>query len=164
MTRKTNAIRILEAARVDFELHHYEIEHGDQLAARAASVLGMEPERIFKSLVVHGDRGGPFLALVPACTEIDLKRLAAASGNRRVEMVPQKEVRSLTGYPRGAVTPLGLRRALPVYIDETVELWPRVGVSGGAPGMEVILAPQDLLRLTGARTADIARSCEGERG
>ncbi|HHH82179.1 MAG TPA: hypothetical protein ENL35_04240, partial [Chloroflexi bacterium] len=124
MGKKTNAIRMLEAAQVDFEVCKYEIEEGGRLAERAAAELGVEPERIFKTLVVRGDRSGPLLAMVPAGTEIDLKRIAAVSGNRRVEMVPQKQVRELTGYPRGAVTPLGLRRTMPIYIDETVELWP----------------------------------------
>jgi len=160
MGKKTNAIRMLEAAQVDFEVCKYEIEEGSRLAERAAAELGVEPERIFKTLAVRGDRSGPLLAMVPAGTEIDLKRIAAVSGNRRVEMVPQKQVRELTGYPRGAVTPLGLRRTMPIYIDETVELWPRVGLSGGAPGLEIIMAPSDLIHLTAAKAADIARSAE----
>lgn len=155
---KTNAMRILERAGVPYEVQVYPFDEGDLSAEKAAAALGLPPERVFKSLVARGERVGALLALVPAGTVIDLKRLAAAAGDKRVEMAPLAEVKALTGYERGAVTPFGLPRKMPVFIDETAELWPRVGVSGGARGVEILLAPQDLIRVIGAVTADIARS------
>jgi Cys-tRNA(Pro)/Cys-tRNA(Cys) deacylase len=158
MLEKTNAMRALEAEGVAYEVCTYEIDEEDLSAERAAAALGMSPEQVFKTLVVQGDRSGPMLVLLPAGTEIDLKRLAKATGDKKVELVPLREVQDLTGYVRGAVTPFAIHRSYPVYIDETVVLWSEVGISAGAKGLEILLAPQDLLRATGANPADIARS------
>lgn len=155
---KTNAIRILEKEGISYELREYDIDDGALTAEGVAEVLGHEPERIFKTLILRGDRSGPMIALTPAGTEINVRALAKASGDKRVEMVPLRDVRSLTGYERGAVTPLGIQRNYPVFIDETVELWDIVGISGGEKGLEILLAPSDLLSVTGAVTADFARS------
>jgi len=155
---KTNAIRILEKAGVSYELREYDIDDSAFTAEGVAEALGHEPEMIFKTLILRGDRSGPLIALAPAGTEINVRALAKASGDKRVEMVPQRQVRSLTGYERGAVTPLGIQRSYPVFIDETVELWDIVGISGGEKGLEILLAPSDLLSVTGAVTADFARS------
>ncbi|TET98433.1 MAG: Cys-tRNA(Pro) deacylase [Anaerolineales bacterium] len=155
---KTNAIRILEKADISYELREYDLGDGVLTAERVAEVLGFKPERIFKTLILRGDRSGPMIALTPAGTEVNVRALAEASGDKRVEMVPLREVRALTGYKRGAVTPLGMQRIYPVFIDETVELWDLVGISGGAKGLEILLAPSDLLRVTSAVKADFARS------
>ena len=154
---KTNAVRALERAGVAYELRSYEIDEADLSAERAAAKLGMAPETVFKTLITRGDKTGPLLACIPAGTELGLRALGEASGNKRVEMVPLREVLDLTGYMRGAVTPLAVKKPYPVYIDETVELWPVVGISGGMRGLEILLAPADLLRATGATLADIAR-------
>jgi Cys-tRNA(Pro)/Cys-tRNA(Cys) deacylase len=154
---KTNAVRALDRAGVAYELREYPIDEADLSAERAAAKLGMAPETVFKTLIARGDRSGPLLACIPAGTELDLRALSEASGNKRVELAPLREVLDLTGYVRGAVTPLAVRKPYPVFIDETVELWPTVGISGGMRGLEVLLAPADLIRATGATLADIAR-------
>ena len=154
---KTNAVRALDKAGIAYELRSYEIDESDLSAERAAAKLGMAPETVFKTLITRGDKTGPLLACIPAGTELDLRALGEVSGNKRVEMVPLKEVLDLTGYMRGAVTPLAVKKPYPVFVDETVELWPIVGISGGMRGLEILLAPADLLRLTGATLADIAR-------
>jgi Cys-tRNA(Pro)/Cys-tRNA(Cys) deacylase len=154
---KTNAVRILDRAGVAYELRTYDIDESDLSAERAAAKLGMAPETVFKTLITRGDRTGPVLACIPAGTELDLRALGEASGNKRVELVPLKEVLDLTGYMRGAVTPLAVKKPYPVLIDETVELWPIVGVSGGQRGLEILLSPADLVRVTAARLADFAR-------
>lgn len=158
MTEKTNAMRVLETEGIAFEVRAYDIDEQDLSAERAAVALGMAPEQVFKTLVVHGERSGPMLALLPAGTEIDFKRLAAVTGDKKVELVPLREVQDLTGYIRGAVTPLAIHRSYPVYIDETVILWTQVGISAGAKGLEILLDPRDLLEVTGAQPVDIARS------
>jgi Cys-tRNA(Pro)/Cys-tRNA(Cys) deacylase len=155
--QKTNAVRTVERAGVSYELREYPIDESDLSAERAAEKLGMEPETVFKTLITRGDRTGPLLACIPAGTELDLRALSEVSGNKRVEMVPLKEVLDLTGYIRGAVTPLAVKKPYPVFIDETVELWPIVGISGGMRGLEILLAPSDLIRITNATLADIAR-------
>ena len=154
---KTNAVRALDKAGISYELRTYEIDESDLSAERAAAKLGMAPETVFKTLITRGDRGGPLLACIPAGTELDLRALGEASCNKRVEMVPLKEVLDLTGYVRGAVTPLATKKLYPVFIDETAELWPVVGISGGMRGLEIVLTPADLIRVTEARLADIAR-------
>lgn len=158
MSEKTNAMRILEAEGIAYRVRNYEIDEDDLSAERAAAALDMSPEQVFKTLVVQGDRSGPILTLLPAGTEIDFKRLAKVTGDKKVELVPLREVQDLTGYVRGAVTPLAIHRSYPIYIDETVILWPEVGISAGAKGLEILLAPQDLLDVTGAKAADIASS------
>lgn len=157
LTAKTNAMRILERAGVAYEVHLYRYDEQTFSAEDAAQQVGMAPETVFKTLLLHGDRSGYLFALIPAGAEVDLRSLASASGNKRVELTPQRNVQELTGYLRGAVTVLAAKHAYPVYVDETVELWPQVGISGGAHGLELVLAPADLLRVTGARLADIAR-------
>jgi Cys-tRNA(Pro)/Cys-tRNA(Cys) deacylase len=154
---KTNAVRALDRAGVRYELREYEIDEADLSAERAAAKLGMAPETVFKTLITRGDKTGPVLACIPAGTELDLRALGEASGNKRVEMVPLREVLDLTGYMRGAVTPLAAKKPYPVFIDETAELWPTVGISAGMRGLEILLAPADLVRVTGATLADIAR-------
>lgn len=151
-------MRVLEAEAVAFEVRSYAVDDDDLSAESAAESLGMAPEQVFKTLVVQGDRSGPLLVLLPAGTEIDFKRLARATGDKKVELVPLREVQDLTGYVRGAVTPLAIHRNYPIYIDETATLWPSVGISAGAKGLEILLDPRDLLRVTGAKPADIARS------
>jgi Cys-tRNA(Pro)/Cys-tRNA(Cys) deacylase len=158
VSQKTNAMRVLENEGIAFELRAYDVDEENLSAERAAQALAVAPERVFKTLVVCGDRSGTMLALLPAGTEIDLKQLAKASGDKKVELVPLREVQRLTGYVRGAVTPLAIHRSYPIYIDETVILWPKVGISAGAKGLEILLAPQDLLRVTSATPVDIARS------
>ena len=154
---KTNAVRALDRAGIVYELREYDIDESDLSAERAAAKLGMAPETVFKTLISRGDRSGPVLACIPAGTELDLRALGEASGNKRVEMVPLKDVLELTGYMRGAVTPLAIKKPYPVFVDETVELWPIVGISGGMRGLEILLAPADLIRATTATLADIAR-------
>lgn len=158
MVQKTNAMRQLDKAEVRYRVIVYDIEGVDQLADRAALALGIAPERIFKTLVAIGDRTGPLLVLLPAGTEVDLRLLAQAAGDKRVELALQRDVLRLTGADRGAVTPLAMAKSYPVWIDETVELWDEVGISAGAHGLEILLAPCDLIQVTDARTADIARS------
>jgi Cys-tRNA(Pro)/Cys-tRNA(Cys) deacylase len=158
MTAKTNAMRVLERAGIPFELRAYTYDERTFSAEDAARQVGMALETVFKTLLLRGDRTGYLFALIPAGTDVDLRSLALASGDKRVEMAPQRDVQGLTGYVRGAVTVLAAKHAYPVFVDETVELWPQVGVSGGAHGLEIVLAPADLLRITGAQPADIARA------
>jgi Cys-tRNA(Pro)/Cys-tRNA(Cys) deacylase len=154
---KTNAVRVLERAGMSFELRQYLVDEEHHIAEHAAEELSMPPETVCKTLVVQGDQTGYLFALLPAGTELDLRSLAEASGNKRVALVPQRDVLGLTGYVRGAVTVLAAKRAYPIFIDETAMLWPAIGISGGTLGLEIILSPPDFVTLTGATLADIAR-------
>ena len=154
---KTNAARILDAAGVQYELREYKVDEDDLSAPRVAEKIGMPPEMVFKTLVARGDRSGVLMACIPAGTELDLKALAAASGNKKVELVTVKEVLGLTGYIRGGVSPLGVRKPYPFYLDETADLWDVISVSAGVRGCQMLLAPDDLVRLTKAQRCAIAK-------
>jgi Cys-tRNA(Pro)/Cys-tRNA(Cys) deacylase len=154
---KTNAVRLLESLGVQFELREYAVDPEDLAAETVAAKIGMPPEQVFKTLLARGDRNGLCFAVVPANTELDLKALAAAAGDRKTELVPVKELQGLTGYIRGGVTVMGARKAFPVFADETMQLWDAISVSAGVRGTQVILRPEDYLRVTGAVMADIAR-------
>lgn len=154
---KTNAMRQLERAGIPFRTIEYDVDEADLSVENTARKLGMAAETVFKTIIVRGDRTGPLFALIPGGAVLDEKRLASASGNKRVDVVPLKEVHELTGYIRGAVTVLAAKKAYAVYIDETAELWDTVGISGGRRGLEIVLRPVDLVRIAEARLADIAR-------
>src|SRR5437588_9418115 len=154
---KTNAARILDAAGVHYELREYEVDEDDLSARRVAEKIGMPPEQVFKTLVARGDREGVLMACIPANTELDLKAVAAASGNKKVELVAVKEVLGLTGYIRGGVSPVGTRKPYPFYLDETADLWDAISVSAGTRGRQMLLAPDDLLRVTQGIYAAIAK-------
>jgi Cys-tRNA(Pro)/Cys-tRNA(Cys) deacylase len=154
---KTNAARLLESLGVHYELREYEVDPDDLAAETVAARIGMPPEQVFKTLLARGDRHGLCFAVVPANTELDLKALAAATGDRKMELVPVKELLGLTGYIRGGVTVLGAKKAFPVLADETIQLWGAISVSAGVRGTQVILRPEDYLRVTEALMADIAR-------
>jgi Cys-tRNA(Pro)/Cys-tRNA(Cys) deacylase len=116
----------------------------------------MPPEQVFKTLVARGDRAGVALACIPANTELDLKALAAASGNKKVELVAMKEVLGLTGYVRGGVSPVGTRKPYPLYLDETADIWDTISVSAGIRGCQMLLNPADLARVIAAVRCPIA--------
>jgi Cys-tRNA(Pro)/Cys-tRNA(Cys) deacylase len=155
---KTNAARILDRAGIHYELREYAVDENDLSAPHVAAAIGMPPDQVFKTLVPRGDRTGVLLAAIPASTELDLKSLAAASGNKKVELVPVKEVLGLTGYIRGGVSPVGTRKPYRLYLDETADLWDIVSVSAGMRGCQMLLAPGDLDRVVETTRCAIAVS------
>lgn len=157
---KTNAVRSLDNLSISYELLTYEVDPDDLAAESTAAKVGLPPEQLFKTLVTRGDRSGVCLAVIPGNTELDLKSLAKLSSNRKVEPVALKEVQPLTGYIRGGVTALACKRDYPVFVDETIELFDRVAVSGGARGLLIQLAPADYLRAVRATVGAIAKDKE----
>ena len=154
---KTNAARMLDSAGIHYELREYQVDENDLSAPHVAEAVGMPPDQVFKTLVARGDRTGVLLACIPANTELDLKALATASGNKKVELVAMKEVLPLTGYIRGGVSPVGTRKPYPVFLDETVDLWDAIAVSAGMRGFQVLLAPGDLVRAVDGQRCAIAK-------
>ena len=154
---RTNAMRLLEVAKISYEVRIYTVDENDLSAERVAAELKLSPETVFKTLIAEGDKSGYLFAMLPAGTELDSKALAKISGNRRVELLPLKEVQRVTGYLRGAVTPLGAKKGFPVYVDETVMLWEKISMSCGLRGAQILISPEDLLRVTRATLADLVR-------
>jgi Cys-tRNA(Pro)/Cys-tRNA(Cys) deacylase len=146
---KTNAVRLLDTAKIAYELREYEVDPEDLSAETVAAKVKLPLEQVFKTLVMRGDRNGVFLA-------VDEKATARLTGDRRVEMVPLKEVQALTGYIRGGVTALAGKRDYPVYVDETAELFHVISISAGTRGLQILLAPSDYLRITRATIGAIA--------
>jgi Cys-tRNA(Pro)/Cys-tRNA(Cys) deacylase len=155
---KTNAARLLSQLGISYELREYEVDPDDLRAETVARKVGLPPEQVFKTLLVRGDKRGLLFAVVPGDSELDLKAIAKASGDKYVTMVPLKEVQPLTGYIRGGVTALAGKKDYPVFVDETIELFDVVSVSAGVRGTQILLAPSDYIRATGAWVAAIARA------
>ncbi|MBO6178840.1 MAG: Cys-tRNA(Pro) deacylase [Selenomonadaceae bacterium] len=156
--KKTNAARILDKLSIKYEMKEYEVDESDLSAVHVAESTGMPMEMVYKTLVVKGDKTGVIMAVIQGDLELNLKALAAVSGNKRVEMVHLKEVFALTGYIRGGCSPLGAKKAYPVYIDKRAEAQARIAVSAGIRGAQLILAPNDLLKATNGIFAAITAS------
>ncbi len=155
--KKTNAARILERLGIGYRLLEFDVNEDDLSAQDAAKKLGLPPEQIFKTLVARGDKGGVIIACVPGGNELDLKVLARLSGNKKVDLVPLKEIRQLTGYIRGAVSPLGIKSSYPFYLDQSAFNHSAIIVSAGARGLQISLSPQDLAVALDAETGVLAR-------
>lgn len=157
MAAKTNALRILDQLGVVYETREYEIDPDDLAAETVARKVNLPPEQVFKTLLAIGDRNGPCLAVIPASMQLDLKALAKASGDRKIETAPLKDVQAMTGYMRGAVTAFGCRKPYPVYLEETAILWDVISVSGGMRGLQVLLSPDAYIKATAATLAAIGK-------
>lgn len=155
---KTNAVRLLDSLGVRYQLREYEVDPQALDAVTVARKIGLPPEQVFKTLVVRGDRNGVSMAVVPADMELDEKVLARLTGDRKVEIVPLKDVHALTGYVRGGVTALAGKRDYPVFVDETIELFDVVAVSAGVRGTQMLVAPSDYLAVVHGTVGPIARS------
>ena len=153
---KTNAARILDSLGIAYELREYDVDPADLSAETVARKIGMPLDQVWKTLVARGDRHGVCLAVVPASGQLDAKALARLTGDRKIDTVPLKEVQPLTGYVRGGVTALGGKKDYPVFADETIELFDRIAVSAGVRGTQILIAPADYLRATGATIGAIA--------
>jgi Cys-tRNA(Pro)/Cys-tRNA(Cys) deacylase len=147
---KTNAMRLLESHGVPFEVRQYEVDPEDLSAQTVADKIGFPIEQVFKTLLVRGDRNGLAFAVIPGNTELDLKALAKGTGDRKIDLVPLKELQPLTGYIRGGVTALAARKDFPVFLDETAELFDVISISAGQRGIQLLCNPQDYLRVTAA--------------
>ena len=155
---KTNAARILDRLQVAYQLREYEVDPEDLTAQTVARKINLPIEQVFKTLVARGDRNGVCFAVVPGDTQLDLKALARLTGDRKIETVALKEVQPLTGYIRGGVTALGAKRDYPVFVDESALLFDVISISAGVRGTQILVAPQDYVRVTSATLGEIATS------
>jgi Cys-tRNA(Pro)/Cys-tRNA(Cys) deacylase len=156
VAHKTNAVRLLDQLGIEYELREYEVDPKQLDAEIVAAKIGFPPEQVFKTLVARGDRNGICMAVIPANSELDLKALAVASGDRKIQLVPVKELQGLTGYIRGGVTAFAGKKDYPVYVDESIQLFDRISVSAGIRGMQILVAPADYLKIMKATLAQLA--------
>jgi Cys-tRNA(Pro)/Cys-tRNA(Cys) deacylase len=157
---KTNAARLLDKAGVPYKLIPYEFDENDLAAQHVADSLGQDIARVFKTLVLHGDRTGHVVCVVPGNAEVDLKALAKASGNKKVEMIPMKDLLSVTGYIRGGCSPVGMKKRFPTYFHTTALDFDTIYVSAGVRGLQIEIAPADLIGFVGATVASVATDPE----
>lgn len=143
---KTNAARLLDKAKIPYELVPYEVDESDLSAVHVAACLGENIDQVFKTLVLHGDRNGYFVCVIPGEHEVDLKLAAKASGNKKCDLIPMKELLPLTGYIRGGCTPIGMKKPFPTYIHESCLNYPYIYISAGQRGLQLKLSPQDLIK------------------
>ena len=147
---KTNAARLLDKAKVKYELIPYEVYDNDLSAPQVAESLGENIDQVFKTLVLHGDKSGYFVCVIPGEHEVDLKLAAKVSGNKKCDLIPMKELLPLTGYIRGGCSPIGMKKPFPTYIHETCMNFPFIFISAGVRGLQLKLAPQDLINMSRA--------------
>lgn len=152
---KTNVARLLDKAKVAYKLVPYEVDESDLSATHVAEQLGEDVAQVFKTLILHGDRNGYFVCIIPGADEVDLKKAAKASGNKSCEMIAVKELLPLTGYIRGGCSPIGMKKHFPTYIHPTALPLDTIYVSAGQRGLQIQIAPADLIRQSQATTADL---------
>lgn len=154
---KTNAARLLDKARISYELIPYEVDENDLAAGHIARQLGEPLEQVFKTLVLEGDRTGNFVCVIPGDREVDLKAAAKVSGNKKCDLIPMKELLPLTGYIRGGCSPVGMKKPFPTYFHSTATLYGYIYISAGVRGLQFKVSPADIIGHVRATVADIAK-------
>lgn len=159
-TEKTNAARLLDKAGLKYNLIPYEYDENDLAAQHVADSLGQDIARVFKTLVLHGDRTGYIVCVVPGDMEVEQKALAKVSGNKKVEMIPMKDLLNVTGYIRGGCSPIGMKKRFPTYFHVTANNYETIYVSAGVRGLQIEISPSDLIGFVQATVADVASGQE----
>lgn len=155
---KTNAARLCDKAKVEYKLIPYEVDESDLSAIHVAEQLGEPVEQVFKTLVLKGDKSGYFVCIIPGAEELDLKLAAKISGNKSCDMIPMKDLLSITGYIRGACSPIGMKKSFPTYLDKSCENFQSIYVSAGMRGLQLCISPDDLIQLAGIQVTEIVQS------
>lgn len=155
MATKTNAVRLVRQAGIPCREEFYEFDENDLNGNHAAEAIGKPPEEVFKTLVARGERTGINVFCIPVCCELDLKKAARAAGDKNMELIHVKELLPLTGYIRGGCSPVGMKKKYPTYFDETCQLYEEIAVSAGARGHQMLLPPEALVGLVGAKLVDL---------
>ena len=146
---------MLESAGITFTIHEYDISDGAISGAAVASKIGVDPERVFKTLVTEGKNTGINVFVIPCNTQLDLRKAAHAAGDKSIEMIKSRELEPKTGYVHGGCSPIGMKKQYPTHIDETAELYDAICVSGGRIGLQIEIAPADLTKMTGSVLCDL---------
>ena len=154
-TNKTNAMRLMDAAKISYRAVEYEYDESDLGGEHVAAVTGMNPDQVFKTLVARGEKQGILVFCIPVSCTLDLKKAAHAAGDKKVEMIHMKELLGLTGYIRGGCSPVGMKKKYPTFMDETAELYDEIAISGGALGLQMVLNPLKLMEYADITSADL---------
>ncbi|MBR0307885.1 MAG: Cys-tRNA(Pro) deacylase [Mogibacterium sp.] len=155
--QKTNAMRQLDAAGMEYEMASYEYDESDLSGVHAAEELGVDADIVFKTLVTRNDKNENFVFVIPTAESLDLKKAAKVSGSKSIEMIHVREINDLTGYLRGGCSPIGMKKQFPTFIDETATLFDKIYFSAGKRGVQIILDPLRLAEVCGAEFADLTK-------
>ncbi len=155
--KKTNAERMLESAKIPFEAKEYPVDENDLSGEHLAETIGVPPEEVFKTLVLKGEKNGYAVCCIPANAELDLKKVAQAAGEKKIEMIPMKDLLAVTGYIRGGCSPVGMKKKFPTFFDETATLFSHVHISGGVRGLCLLVETQKIVDYTDATIADLTK-------
>ena len=155
MKQKTNVMRMLDTAKIPYRVMEYEVDENNLAGTHIAEQIGLAYEMVFKTLVARGDKTGPVVFCIPCDAEIDLKKAARVTGNKRIEMVQVKELLGLTGYIRGGCSPIGMKKKFPTFIDETALLLDEIAVSAGVRGAQLLLSTEALMAFADAKPVDL---------
>ncbi len=153
--KKTNAMRILDSENIPYEVLEYQVDESDLSGIHVAQVLRQDPNTVFKTLVLKGDKSGYLVCCIPVAQELNLKNVAKISNNKKVEMIAMKDLLPLTGYIRGGCTSIGMKKNFPTYIDETALLFEKIAISAGVRGAQVLINPSDLSQLVDGTYSDL---------
>jgi Cys-tRNA(Pro)/Cys-tRNA(Cys) deacylase len=153
--QKTNAARLLDQKGISYNLVEYDVDESDLSAVHVAAQLNQDIGQVFKTLILRGDKTGIFVCIIPGGDEVDLKKTAKASGNKSCAMVAMKEILGLTGYIRGGCSPIGMKKNYPTFIDEQCQLYDTIFISAGIRGMQIEIAPNDLVKMTGCLIGEL---------
>ncbi len=154
-TNKTNAMRLMDAAKIPYRAVEYEYDESDLGGEHVAAVTGMNPDQVFKTLVARGEKKGILVFCIPVSCTLDLKKAAHAAGDKKVEMIHMKELLGLTGYIRGGCSPVGMKKKYPTFMDETAELYDEIAISGGTRGLQMVLSPMALMEYADITSVDL---------
>lgn len=154
---KTNAVRLLDKEKIEYKLIPYEVDESDLSAIHVSEQLQEPVEQVFKTLVLKGDKSGYFVCIIPGAEELDLKAAAKISGNKSCDMIPMKELLNITGYIRGACSPIGMKKLFPTYIDKSYEAFEYIYISAGKRGLQIQLNPLDLVQIVSITIGNLTK-------
>lgn len=142
---KTNAMRMLDKAKIEYDTKEYEVDEQDLSGSHAADMMGVDHGSVFKTLVLKGEKTGYLVCCIPVDGELDLKKVAKAAGDKKVEMIPMKDLQQVTGYIRGGCSPIGMKKQFPTFVENSACSYPKIAISGGMRGVQILLPPQSLV-------------------
>ena len=142
---KTNAMRMLDKAKIEYRTKEYEVDEDDSSGSHAADMMGVDHGSVFKTLVLKGEKTGYLVCCIPVDAELDLKKTARAAGDKKVEMIPMKDLLAVTGYIRGGCSPIGMKKQFPTFVEESAVLYDEIAISAGLRGQQILIAPQTLV-------------------
>lgn len=152
---KTNAMRMLDKAKIQYEVKEYQVDEHDLSGSHAADMMGVDHGSVFKTLVLKGEKTGYFVCCIPVDGELNLKKVAKEAGDKKAEMIPMKDLQAVTGYIRGGCSPIGMKKHFPTFVEKAADSYAKIAISGGMRGIQIIISPHALIDFIGGKFASL---------